>query len=236
MKPYYSDDLVTLYHGDSLDILPTIPAGSVNACVTDPPYVIGAVSAGNIGSKSGGWADMMNSALWFAEWYRMVDATLRNDASFWTFCNWRSLPVVMNAALRSSLPVTSLMVWDKEWIGPGGSQGLRPAYELCALMAKPGFAIPNRGVPDVWRHKTGGHKPNGHPAEKPVGLVSRILTTTGLTAGAHILEPFGGSGTTAIAAKALGMRCTVIEAEEKWCELIASRLDQGVLNFGEEAS
>lgn len=43
------------------------------------------------------------------------------------------------------------------------------------------------GVPDVWRHKTGGHKPNGHPAEKPVGLVSRILTTTGLGAGAHIL-------------------------------------------------
>ena len=147
MDPYYSDDLVTLYQGDSLDILPTIPAGSINACVTDPPYVIGAVSAGNIASKSGGWAD--------------------------------------------------------------------------------------RGVPDVWRHKTGGHKPNGHPAEKPVGLVSRILTTTGLGAGAHILEPFGGSGTTAIAAKALGMRCTVIEAEEKWCELIASRLDQGVLDFGD---
>ena len=69
MDPYYSDDLVTLYQGDSLDILPTIPAGSINACVTDPPYVIGAVSAGNIASKSGGWADMMNSALWFAEWY-----------------------------------------------------------------------------------------------------------------------------------------------------------------------
>lgn len=231
MKPYYEDDSVTLYHGDSLDILPTITAGSIDACVTDPPYVIGAVSAGNMASKSGGWADMMNSALWFAEWYRMVDATLRHDASFWTFCNWRSLPVVMNAAVRANLPVTSLMVWDKEWIGPGGSQGLRPAYELCALMAKPGFAIPDRGTPDVWRHKTGGHKPNGHPAEKPVGLVSRILTTSGLKAGQVVLEPFAGSGTTAIAAKQLGLRCIAIEAEEKWCELIASRLDQGVLSF-----
>src|SRR5690606_10083923 len=50
--PYYSDDSVTLYHGDALDILPTIAAGSVDLCVTDPPYVIGAVSAGSIGSKS----------------------------------------------------------------------------------------------------------------------------------------------------------------------------------------
>jgi site-specific DNA-methyltransferase (adenine-specific) len=235
MKPYYQDDLVTLYQGDSLEILPTIAAGSVDAVVTDPPYVIGAVSAGNMGSKAGGWADMMNSAMWFAEWYRMADATLRYNGSFWTFCNWRSLPVVMNAALRANLPVTSLMVWDKEWIGPGGPQGLRPSYEMVALMAKPGFAVPNRGVPDIWRHKTGGNKPNGHPAEKPIGLVSRILTTTGMKPGAHVLEPFGGSGTTAVAAKALGLRCTVIEAEEKWCELIASRLDQGVLNLGETA-
>ena len=234
-KPYYSDDRVTLYHGDALEVLPTITAGTIDACVTDPPYVIGAVSAGNMASKAGGWADMMNSALWFAEWYRMVDRTLRHDASFWTFCNWRSLPVVMNSALRAELPVTSLMVWDKEWIGPGGPQGLRPSYELCALMAKPGFAIPNRGVADIWRHKTGGHKPNGHPAEKPVGLVSRILTTCALKPGQTVLEPFAGSGTTAIAATALGLNCIAIEAEEKYCELIAKRLDQGVLDFGEGA-
>lgn len=230
--PYYSDDHVTLWHGDALELLPDVTAGSVDICVTDPPYVIGAVSAGNLNSKSGGWADMMNSALWFSEWYKMVDRTLRHTASFWSFCNWRTLPVLMNAAQRADLPVTSLMVWDKEWIGPGGQQGLRPAYELCALMAKPGFAIPDRGIPDVWRHKTGGYKPNGHPAEKPVALISRILSVAGLTPGSVVLEPFLGSGTTAIAAKALGLRCIAIEAEEKWCELAASRLSQDVLDFG----
>ena len=232
MSIYYEDEHVTVHHGDSLDIMPTIDAGTVHSCVTDPPYVIGAVSAGNMASKSGGWADMMNSALWFTEWYRQVDRTLRNDASFWTFCNWRTLPVVMKSAISAGLPVTSLMVWDKEWIGPGGSQGLRPAYELCALIAKPAFAIQDRGVPDVWRHKTGGHKPNGHPAEKPVGLVERILKTSGLKPGETVLEPFAGSGTTAVAAKALGLKCIAIEAEEKYCEIIAKRLDQGVLDLG----
>jgi DNA modification methylase len=213
-------------------VLPTLRRGSFSACVTDPPYVIGAVSAGNMASKAGGWTDMMNSSGWFTEWYRMVDQLLKRDGALWSFCNWRSLPVVMKAALTAGMPITSLMVWDKEWIGPGGSQGLRPAYELCALMAKPGFAIPDRGVPDVWRHKTGGLKPDGHPAQKPLGLVERILRTHGLRPGQVVLEPFSGSGTTAVAAKALGLHCVAVEAEERWCELTASRLDQGVLDFG----
>lgn len=228
---YYSDDLVTLYHGDALDVLPELAHGSVNLCITDPPYIIGAVSAGNLASKSGGWADMMNSTLWFATWYRIVAKLLRHDGGFWTFCNWRTVPVVMKAAVDASLPVTSLMVWDKEWIGPGGQQGLRPSYELVALIAKPDFAIPDRGIPDIWRHKVGGFKPNGHPAEKPSVLVERIITASGVPSGGLVIDPFAGSGTTAIAAKRLGLRCVAIESEEKWCEVAAQRLDQGVL-FG----
>jgi DNA modification methylase len=224
--PYYSDGLVELYHGDALEILPDIAAGTVHAVVTDPPYVIGAVSAGNIGAKSGGWADMMNSALWFAAWYRHADRILKHTGSFWTFCNWRSLPVVMRAAIDAALPVTSLLVWDKEWIGPGGTQGLRPSYECVALLAKPGFAVPDRGVPDVWRHKVGPYKPNGHPAEKPEGFVRRILQVAGIPVGGLVVDPFVGSGTTAMAAVSLGLRCVGIEAEERYCELAARRLAQ----------
>lgn len=230
-SPYYADDAIALYHGDALEILPTLAAGSVHLCVTDPPYIIGAVSAGTLASKSGGWADMMNSALWFTEWYRMVGKLLKHTGAMWTFCNWRTVPVVMNAATRAELPMTSLMVWDKQWIGPGGSQGLRPSYELCALLAKPGFAIPDRGVADVWQHKVGSFKPNGHPAEKPVPLVQRIISTSALPLGGVVLDPFVGSGTALMAAKALGLRAIGIEAEEKWCELAASRLDQMAFDF-----
>lgn len=230
-QPYYQDDWVTLYHGDCLEIMPALMAGSITACVTDPPYIIGAVSAGNMASKSGGWADMMNSALWFTEWYRMVARLLKYSGSFWTFCNWRTLPVVMKSALTAGLPITSLMVWDKEWIGPGGTQGLRPSYEMCALLARPDFAIPDRGIPDVWRHKWSSLKPDGHPAQKPTLLVERILRVAEVPCGQVVLDPFVGSGTTAVAAKALGLRCVAIEAEERWCELTASRLDQDVLDF-----
>ncbi len=231
--PYYQDDAVTLYHGDALEVMDSLPRGSVDLIVTDPPYVIGAVSAGSLGSKSGGWADMMNSALWFRAWYEQARDLLRHTGAMWSFCNWRTMPVVMRAAMEAGLPITSMMVWDKEWIGPGGSQGLRPAYEMCGLFAKPGFAIPDRGVPDVWRHKTGGYKENGHPAEKPVDLMRRIIRTSG-NAGL-VLDPFMGSGTTVVAAQAEGVRAIGIEAEEKWCELAVKRLSQGGL-FAAEPS
>ena len=227
--PYYADERVTLFHGDALDILPGLAAGSARLVVTDPPYVIGAVSAGNIGAKSGGWADMMNSAMWFTAWYRMCDRLLKHTGALWTFCNWRSLPVVMKAAIDAGLPVTSLAVWDKEWIGPGGQQGLRPSYELIALLAKAGFAVPDRGIADVLRHKTGGYKPDGHPAQKPEALVRRILQLSGLAPDDLVIDPFLGSGTTALAAGSLGLRCIGIEAEERWCELAARRLSQADL-------
>jgi hypothetical protein len=151
----------------------------------------------------------------------------------WSFCNWRSLPVVMRAASDAGLPITSTLVWDKQWIGPGGTQGLRPSYELACLFAKPDFAIPDRGTPDVWQHKTGGHKPNGHPAEKPVDLMRRIIRTSG-NAGV-VLDPFMGSGTTLVAAQTEGVRAIGIEAEVKWCELAVSRLAQGGLFMPTEA-
>lgn len=227
-SPYYQDDRVTIYHGDALEILPTIRTSTIAAVVTDPPYIIGAVSAGTLASKSGGWADMMNSALWFSTWYREVGRVLRTaDGCFWTFLNWRTVPVVMRAALDAGLPITSMLVWDKEWIGPGGSQGLRPSYELVALMSHPDFAIPDRGVPDIWRCKVGSYKESGHPAEKPPRLVRRIIHESAVDG--IVLDPFLGSGTTAVAAKSLGVTCIGIEAEERYCEMAATRCAQDVL-------
>lgn len=226
IEPYFDDGKRRIYHGDAMEILPTMDRGSIDACITDPPYVIGAVSAGNMESKAGGWADMMNSALWFTTWYRHVDRLLRRSGVFWTFCNWRSLPVVMRAAIDARLPVTSVMVWDKEWIGPGGQQGLRPSYELAALMCQPDFAIADRGIPDIWRCKVGSYKASGHPAEKPEALLRRMLDTCQLPEGGVVLDPFLGSGTTAVAAKNLGLSCIGIEAEERYCEIAATRLAQ----------
>ncbi len=81
MKPYYSDELVTLYHGDALAVLREIPDSSVNCCVTSPPY---------FGLRDYGHTDQIGleptpeefvSRL--VEVFREVRRVLRDDGTLW---------------------------------------------------------------------------------------------------------------------------------------------------------
>lgn len=229
MSEVYDRDGIVVRRGDALDILPTLRAAQADLFVTDPPYMIGAVSAGTLSSKAGTWGDMMNSSRWFRDWYVMARRVLKPTGALWTFCNWRSLPVVMKAAIDAEWSVASVLVWNKDWIGPGGPIGLRPAYELVALLAMPDFAIPDRGIPDVWTEKWASYKPNGHPAEKPVNLLWRLIEASGIPKGGLVVDPFMGSGSTLIAAKRAGCHALGIESEERWCDVAIGRLAQDLL-------
>jgi DNA modification methylase len=235
-EPFYADSATTLHQGDSLEIMPLLPRPRFDLVVTDPPYMIGAVSTGSEASKSGTWHDMMNSAHWFAAWYRTVrEQILAPDGAMWTFLNWRTLPVIMRAAGDAGFKIDSLLVWDKEWIGPGGSVGLRPSYEMVALMSMPDFAVPDRGIPDIRRAKWAGHKPTGHPAEKPVALLRWLIEISGKQGGS-VLDPFMGSGSTMVAAREAGCpRSVGIEQHGPWLEVAVKRLAQENL-FAEGAA
>jgi len=71
---------------------------------------------------------------------------------------------------------------------------------------------------------------NIHPTVKPLKLIS-YLVTLGSREGDIILDPFVGSGTTALACKMLGRRCIGMEIEEKYCEIAAKRCSQGVFKL-----
>ena len=211
----------TLYLGDCLEILPTLP--KVDAVITDPPYGINTKSDGF--GKLSPWGDLCNSAFWYAEWMRLCKSRLRaTGGCLWTCLNWRSLVTFQKAAIDAQWSIESLMVWDKEWIGPGGTRGLRPSYELVALLTLGDFSIDNRGLPDVQRFKWSSIKPNGHPAEKPPKLM-RFLVENSTVEGQVVLDPFLGSGTTAVAAIESGRKVIGIEQDEKWFGLSCERID-----------
>ena len=235
--PYYQDEFVTLYHGDAFDVLPELGRESFSHCITDPPYILQAGSSTTKGSKTGGWADMMNASHWYAAWYRLAADLIPHSGSIWSFGNWRSLPVMQRAAIDTpGIAAASCMVWDKDWIGPAGPQQLRSQHEICLVLAREGFIQRDRSQGDVLRIKVGSFKPNGHPAEKPVRLLRRVIELSGAEPGSTILDPFAGCGTTGVAAKELGVRSVLVEAEERWCEVTAKRMATNLLDFSGEVS
>jgi site-specific DNA-methyltransferase (adenine-specific) len=143
----------TLYQGDCMEILQSLPPFSVDAVITDPPYMIGAISTGNAKAKAGGWADMENSAWWYAAWLEKARRILKPDGYLCVFGNWRSMPTLMYAFAKIKWPIDSCLIWDKEWIGPAGPRQLRPTYEIVFFAGMPDAKIPDRSVSDIYRCK-----------------------------------------------------------------------------------
>lgn len=206
---------------------------SVDLVIADPPYLFTTASSG--AGKLNPWADISNASYWFAAWYREVFRILKPTGAMWTFLNWRTIPTVMKATLEIGQQIESLLVWDKQWIGPGGPRGLRPSYELVALICNPEYAVVDRGVYDIQRFPWSSIKPTGHPAEKPPALINWLL---GLQPCELVVDPFCGSGTVPICCRTLGKDFIAFELSEEWQIKATRRITeqtQGNL-FGEESA
>jgi len=228
MKPYYEQDGITIYHADCLEVLPTL--SQVGLIVTDPPYTFGLSSTMQRASKAGGWHDLMNSARFLTDVLVQCKKSLCGNGAAWVFNSWRSFPVMARASYEADWPILSLLIWDKQGIGAAGTVGLRPTYEASCLFTLGNYRISNRSTPDIWREPWHTIKPSGHPAEKPVALLRRMIHA-GTFVGS-VVDPFMGSGSTLVAAKEAGHRAVGIELEERWCEVAARRLEQQVLGLG----
>jgi site-specific DNA-methyltransferase (adenine-specific) len=215
----------TLALGDCLQLLEELQTASVDAVVTDPPYLMGAASTRRGERAQSPIGDWINASHWYKSWLSECFRITKPAAPVWMFGNWRTLPVVEIAAQALARRITSTLVWNKEWIGVGSMNGLRCQYELVFLMGGPEFSIKDRSIGDIWAHKWSSARPNGHPAEKPVTLAKRLVELS-CPEGGLVVDPFMGSGTVLEACVMTGRRCLGFDIDPgyfgKSCDRIRS--------------
>lgn len=258
MKPYYEDDCVTLWHGDCLDVLPTV--GPVDLVFTSPPYNLAGAPwphlghwkpgdsaggkdkwrAGGDGSGGVDYADHDDAMPHdeYVAWQHRVLVTLWAQLSERGAIFYNHKPRAIGERLwlplelNPGLPLRQIVTWARAGGVNFNPTAYVPTYEWIMVFARPGWRLRDRsasGVGDVWSVPQDGS--NEHPAPFPLGLPSRAIETTlpGI-----VLDPFAGSGTTLRAAKDAGRRAIGIEKSERYCEMAVRRLAQESL-FDEAA-
>lgn len=230
--PYYQDDLVTLYHGDCLEIDAWLQA---DVLVTDPPYGT-QFSAANPRGGYGRRRDAAGRGSKHAPATAGMGAYIANDGTTETrdaaLAKWAHQgPALVFGSPRLSDPPgewVDRLVWDKKRPGMNGGPW---RYRHESIFVSAGFERRSNASVSIL---TDFPEQSFHIHGKPIGLMTALVDCAPL--GATIADPFSGSGSTLVAAKNLGRKAIGIELDERYCEIAARRLSQDVLDFGGEAS
>jgi len=237
---YYEKNGITIYHGDCRRILPLM---QFDLLLSDPPYGVTQQEWDNVDSVF----EMVTLAplAVFTTGERLlatlINAMPKRYRHVWVWDRVNHNTDFLNAGRRPMRSHELIAVFSKEAqykftpVMRPGCHKVRQTQAVSNGNGSYGNKKPEQGYGTVKTelHPRSiiafpGSKSNSqlHPTEKPVPLYEYLIQTypAELT-----VDPWMGSGTTLIAARNCGRRCVGIEMEERYCEIAAKRLDQGVL-------
>ena len=217
--PYYQDEHVTLYHGDCLtEHREWLDA---DVLVTDPPYGsdngLGYGRSGGNGRANGAAFHIANDA-----------TTATRDTALSLFA---PKPTLAFGTPRMPEPPGGWdhrLVWDKREPGLNGGPW-RYTHESIFVRGE-GWTRTSASAFSILSFPSGNGSPEkrDHVHAKPVRLMEELIAAA---PPGTIADPFAGSGSTLIAARNLGRKAIGVELEERYCEVIARRLQQGAFDL-----
>ena len=254
-----SDFGVCLFHGDSLAVLDDItaahPSGVFDMVFADPPYRL---SNGGMTCSSGRSAPVDKGAWdrsqgpaadheWNRSWLSRCQAVMKPDATIWVTGTQHNIFSVGFAMRELGMKILNIITWEKPdpppnlscrvfthstefltWAARNDRSRHRFNYDrMCQLAG-------NRQMQTVWRIAPPGvdEKQHGrHPTQKPLALLRRVLLASTME-GDTVLDPFVGSGTTAVAALETGRQCVGIDSDAGFLEIAARRVRAAVDSRG----
>lgn len=246
-EPYYEHNGITIYHGDCLEVMPTLPDASFDAIITDPPY----------GTTACAWDTVIPFAPMWGQLKRLVKPrgaivlfgsqpftsalVMSNPKMFGYEVVWdKKLPTGYLDANRKPMKrhENILLFYD-------GRPTYNPVMRKGIARTKGGMKAPSPiygKANSTIKTNDDNYYPTSifeigntdrdvdHPTQKPIALMEYLIVTY-TNPGDTVLDFTMGSGTTLRAAKNLGRKAVGIEISEDYCGVAARRLSQEVLDL-----
>src|SRR5260370_2333624 len=254
---WQSDDRRSkLYQGDSLELMASLPANSIDCIWTDPPYNLSndgitCVAGRMVKVNKGEWdrsrgveLDHEFNKTWLAACHRL----LKPSGTIWVSGTIHVYPSVGFAMQELGFRILNDIIWEKPAPPPNlGCRCFTHATELilCATKAKKGkdkytfnyemMKAENGGkqMKNVWRMSAPSKEEKRyakHPTQKPIALVARCLRAS-TNEDDTVFDPFSGSATTGVASLALNRRFVGCEMDKKFVSIATRRLAGAIGTF-----
>jgi adenine-specific DNA-methyltransferase len=202
-----------LIHGDCVDVMGRMDAASVDLIVTDPPYLV------RYQSRDGRTVPNDDNHRWLEPAFRQMARVLKPDRFCISFYGWHKVDLFMNAWRKAGLMPVGHFTFNKPYASSTAFN--HSCHENAYLLAKGRPAKPARPIRDTlgWKYTEN----RLHPTQKPVEVLATLIETFS-PLGGIVLDPFAGSGSTAIAALNTKRRYVGIELDAGYHAIAQNRL------------
>lgn len=202
-----------IVQGDCVEVLKTLPGKSVDLVVTDPPYLV------NYRPRSGQTVRNDRGNAGFLAAFSDAYSVLKPHRFCVCFYGWTRVDEFFGAWRDAGFRPAGHIVWRKDYASSSGF--LQSRHEQAYLLVKGYPDRPAEPLADVQPWEYTGNK--RHPTEKAVGILTPLIEAFSKP-GDLVLDPFAGSGSTAVAAALSGRRYIGIELEARYCRHARTRL------------
>ena len=218
----------TIIHGDCMEMFQSITPGSVSLCFADPPYGISFVPTHRkilpIPEK------LANDEKPHTEFIAPIVRTVKDGGAVYLCTQFDVSAQWVDALNATGIKVKNPIYWIKTLASQGDVLGDRGNCVEIVLFAHKGRHL-LRGKREMNAWTLSRPEGNGHPTPKPIELVRRCILASS-DPGDLVLDPFLGSGTTAIACILTGRRFIGAEINDAYFDLSCKRIEQAYRDVG----
>jgi len=218
IKPYYENDYGKLYLGDCVEVMKELDRESIDLVLTDPAYKV--ISGGKYEWYKGSIIEENDGKIFkhndikFEEWLPLIYKLLKERTHCYIMSNVLNLKELLIKTEQEGFKLHNLLIWEKNNTLPSRWYLKNGEY---ILFLRKGKAKKINNVKSKTVHPFHNiHKERLHPTEKNIDHFKFLLTNS-TDPGDIVLDPFSGSGTTAVACMKAKRRFILIEKDEEYC-------------------